>query len=610
MVALVVSSDRRRALHVLRTQPVDVLVIGGGIIGAGIARDVALRGFRVALVEQHDLASGTSSRPTRLIHGGLRYLELFDFGLVRTDLREREILLRVAPHLVFPLPFLLPQYGRNLFDRTKLRVGMQLYDLLSFDKSLPGRRWLSPAEVLQAEPTIRPHGLQGAWRYFDAQAPLVERLVLENAIDAARHGALVVNHARAARFLRASDGRVTGAVVRDLAGGAEIEVRARLTVNATGPWLDLTAAEVRRGERPLLRLTKGVHLVTPSGTRQAHVLFSQSDGRLFFVVPWLGYSLVGTTDTDYTGDPGAVAADADDIAYLSTEARRVFPQAPFDQIYYTWAGVRALVRTDGVDDVKEGRVSRKHRLLDHERSEGVPGLISIVGGKITAYRTIAEEAGDLLSRKLGRRTRSYTDRRPFPGGAMDSLRSFVDGDLWPRARALGLDRHQAEHLGQVYGSLAHEVLDLVERDAALGRRLCPERPAILAELVQAVEHEWALTLADFLLRRSDLGLQADQALDCAPQIAEAMGDLLGWDATDRAEQVARYRAEIEPMRRLSNVAPGGRAPSPRPDHAITPAAPLTSPSRRGAPSADPSRAEPSPSPRGRRDSSLAAPTPG
>lgn len=576
------SVSRHQALQSLQFQALDVLIVGGGIVGAGIARDLALRGFRVALVEQHDLASGTSSRPTRLIHGGLRYLEMYDFGLVREDLREREILLRVAPHLVYPLPFLLPQYKRSAFDRAKLRAGMLLYDALSFDKSLPNRRWLSREEVLATEPAINSGGLQGAWRYFDAQVPLVERMVVENALDAARHGAVVLTHARVERFLRAaqapdtleassspgvSGDRVTGAVVRDLTSGQDIEVRARLTVNATGPWLDFTGGDVRPGKPPLLRLTKGVHLVTPPGTRHAHVLFSQTDGRLFFVVPWLGHSLVGTTDTDYSGDPADAAADEADVRYLSTEARHVFPQAPFDEIYYTWAGVRALGRVEGV---KEGAVSRKHRVLDHEVQEGVPGILSVVGGKITAYRGVAEEVGDLVSRKLGRRTRSYTDRRPFPGGALRDPNVYEETEVWPRAQALGVTRAASAHLVQVYGSLAQEVLDLVERDRTLARPLSPENPAIVAEVIRAVEQEWALSLGDFLLRRSDLGLQADQALGSIAQIAAAMGDLLGWDTTNREQQVALYRAEIEPMRRFSGAplvtlpeAPGLATPTVR-----------------------------------------------
>ncbi|MGH2492222.1 MAG: glycerol-3-phosphate dehydrogenase/oxidase, partial [Candidatus Limnocylindria bacterium] len=340
-------STREETVRSLSGGTVDLLVIGGGIIGAGIARDAALRGLSVAIVEQDDFGSGTTSRPTRLIHGGLRYLELFDFGLVRSDMRERETLLRIAPHLVFPLPFLLPLYRPSLWYQAKLRFGMQLYDMLSLDKSLPKREWLDRDETLAAEPTLDRDGLEGAWRFYDAQVPLVERLVIENVVDAAEHGALVLNHARAHQYLR--DGpRVTGALVHDEVAAADLDVRARITVNATGPWLDRTIASVRREPKPLLRLTKGIHIVTPRATEKAHVLFAKSDGRLFFVLPWLDATIVGTTDTDYAGDPADAAATEEDVRYLQTEARRAFPDAPFDEIYFTYAGVRALVREEGV----------------------------------------------------------------------------------------------------------------------------------------------------------------------------------------------------------------------------------------------------------------------
>ncbi|HYK99432.1 MAG TPA: glycerol-3-phosphate dehydrogenase/oxidase, partial [Candidatus Acidoferrales bacterium] len=380
----------------LRDRTVDLLVIGGGIVGAGIARDAALRGFSVALIEQHDLGSGTSSRPTRLIHGGLRYLELFDFGLVRSDMRERETLLHIAPHLVFPLPFLMPLYRRSPFYRLKLQIGMFLYDLLSLDKSLPKRRRIGRAETLAAEPSLDPHGLGGAWRFYDAQVPFVERLVVENALDAAAHGALVLNHARATGYLR-EGAAVVGASVTDRLTGTDLAVRARFTVNATGPWLDLTLASLRPGAQPLLRLTKGTHLVVPRATERAHVLFAKSDGRLFFVLPWNGYTMVGTTDTDYQGDPAAAEASPEDVAYLQAEARHAFPHAPFDRIHYTWAGVRALAREEGVT---EGEVSRKHELYDHRTRDGIDGVLSVVGGKITAYRAIAEEVTDIVARRL------------------------------------------------------------------------------------------------------------------------------------------------------------------------------------------------------------------
>jgi glycerol-3-phosphate dehydrogenase len=559
-----VLQKRSETFERLERGPLDVLVIGGGIVGTGIARDLALRGLKVALVEQHDLASGTSSRPTRLIHGGLRYLEMFDFALVRTDMREREMLLRLAPHLVQPLRFLMPMYRRGVLYRAKLQAGMQLYDALSFDKSLPTRQWLNKRQLLRVEPGLNPTGLQGAWQFYDGQVSLVERLVIENALDAAAEGTEILTYAPAVRFARdETGGAVTGAIVRDSFSGREITIRARLTINATGPWLDLTTAGIRANKRPLLRLTKGVHLVTPAATRHAHVLFAERDGRLFFVIPWLSYSLVGTTDTDYVGDPAAAAATAEDVEYLIDEARRAFPSAPLDEIYYTYAGVRALVR---IEHVREGKVSRKHALHDHARRDGVAGIVSVVGGKVTGYRAIAEEVGDLVARRLDApRAESTTEQRRLPGGHLDDLDSYVTSDVWPRAQALGLDREQAQHLGSVYGSLAPRVLERVERDPSLAARVCSNQPTIAAQLVHAVEEEWALSLGDVLLRRTPLGLEAGQALDCLDAAVEVVAPLLGWDAAERSRQVDAYRREIAPMRAFSrSEQTSGWAPSESP----------------------------------------------
>lgn len=507
----------------LSGRTVDLLVIGGGIIGAGIARDAALRGLSVALVEQDDFASGTTSRPTRLIHGGLRYLELFDFALVRSDMREREILLRIAPHLVFPLPFLLPLYRPSLWYKAKLRIGMQLYDALSLDKSLPKRKWLDREETLAAEPALDGDGLEGAWRFYDAQVPLVERLVIENVVDAAAHGAHVLNHARATRYLRDGD-RIGGAVVRDRIAETDLEVRAQLTVNATGPWLDRTIASLRSAPKPLLRLTKGIHLVTPRATKQAHVLFAKSDGRLFFVLPWLDATIVGTTDTDYEGDPADAAATDDDVRYLQTAARRAFPDAPFDEIYYTYAGVRALVREEGVS---EGDVSRKHALFDHERRDGIAGVLSVVGGKLTAYRAIAEEVTDLAVRRLAREKTPTDSSRQATSLTADKLLPGADGS---RSRAIAA---------------------LAASDASLTEPLCLHQQGVAAEIAHAVSREWAITIGDALLRRTALGLAPCQGLDCLDAVADLMGRLLGWDEERRKSEITAYCREIEPMRRFS-----------------------------------------------------------
>jgi glycerol-3-phosphate dehydrogenase len=523
----------------LNDRTVDVLVIGGGIIGAGIARDAALRGLEVALVEQADFGSGTTSRPTRLIHGGLRYLELFDFALVRGDMRERETLLRIARHLVFPLAFLLPLYRPSFLYQLKLRVGMLLYDALSLDKSLPKRQHLDRAATLAAEPSLEPDGLVGAWRFYDAQVPLVERLVIENLVDASDRGAVVLNHARVSDFLREAD-RIVGARVRDTIAERDVKIRARFTVVATGPWLDRTIAPLRQRSDPLLRLTKGVHIVTRRAVQEAHVLFAKSDGRLFFVVPWLDSTIVGTTDTDYTGDPGNVAASKEDVRYLRNEARRAFPSAPFDEIHFTWAGVRALVREEGVS---EGEVSRKHAVFDHAKRDGVEGVLSVVGGKITAYRAIAEEIVDDVSRRLSRPERSRTAEELLPGAR--------PVDVAARPGDLTLEATTRAHLTSIYGARAREVLDLSRADPSLASPLCPHHRGIEAEIVHAVQSEWALTLGDVLLRRNALGLSACQALDCVERVADRMGAVLGWDQDRRHREVEAYRREVEPMRRFS-----------------------------------------------------------
>jgi glycerol-3-phosphate dehydrogenase len=454
-------------------------------------------------------------------------------------MREREILLRIASHLVFPLAFLLPLYRPSLLYQFKLRFGMQLYDALSLDKSLPRRQHLGRSATLAAEPSLEAADLVGAWRFYDAQVPLVERLVIENLVDASDHGALVLNHASASGYLREGE-RVVGATVRDRIGGRDIEVRARYTVNATGPWLDRTIAPLRKEPSPLLRLTKGVHLVTRRATEHAHVLFGRSDGRLFFVVPWRDATIVGTTDTDYDGDPGAVAATEEDVRYLQDEARRAFPSAPFDEIHFTWAGVRALVREEGVS---EGRVSRKHAFFDHESRDGVAGVLSVVGGKITAYRAIAEECVDLVDRKLGRDTASQTAVELLPGAR--------PVDLAARPGDLPLEAATRAHLAAIYGSRTRALLDLARSDASLAEPLCPHHKGITAEVVHAVQNEWAADLGDILLRRNALGLSACQGLDCVDRVAERAGSLLGWDLERRRREIDAYRREVEPMRRFS-----------------------------------------------------------
>lgn len=543
---------RRASLQELASAHLDVLVVGGGIVGCGIARDASLRGLSVGLVEREDIGAGTTSRSTRLIHGGLRYLELLDFGLVRADMREREILLRIAPHLVRPLPFLVPMYGWPTWKRDRLRLGMVLYDLLSYDKSLPWHRFFSREETLGTEPGLNPRGLQGAARYFDCQVEFPERLALANAVDAAEHGALVRTYTAVERFCREGN-RVVGVEVRDLGSDRRVVIRAGTVVNATGPWLDQSLAGVEDLAQPLLRTTKGVHLVMPHMTDNAILLMAERDSRVFFVVPWFGYSLVGTTDTDYPDDPTRAHVDETDVAYLLRETASALPNATNAPVYYGMAGVRALVRKEGV---KEGQVSRKHAVRDHARTGGPAGLVSVLGGKITAYRDIAEEVTDVIVDRLGRRAKSHTARVALPGG--DAKPDDVVSSLQTRGAALGLAEAQLRHLVDLYGSRARDVLMLAERNPRLAAPFCEHGPTIRAQATYAALDEGATTLADVLLRRAPIGLAACLGLDCLDVAADMVGQALRWDDERRRREVEAYR-QLVSERYAAPVAPGAVA---------------------------------------------------
>ena len=413
-----------QGIRKLTDQTFDVAVIGGGIIGAGIARDAALRGLSVALVEKADFGSGTTSGSTRLIHGGLRYLEMYDFGLVRMDLREREILLRIAPHLVKPLEFLIPFYGASLWFRLKMRVGMALYDLLSYDKSLPNHRMLSAAETLSEEPTLRPDGLQGAAAYFDAQVSMPERLCLENILDAESHGAAVASYTEVVDARREGD-RVVALQIKSTETGETGELKAKVFLNATGAWCDRVSNRTHGPPKPRLRTTKGIHITCEPMNRKASVLFSPIDGRLFFVIPLLGQCWIGTTDTDFNADPSTVRADGDDVEYLLRSVEPFFPDVRKLAIFSSNAGVRALVRQDG----SASSVSRMHKI-----EETQPGLISVLGGKITGYRAIAEEAVDAACAKLGNRTPGRTDKELPPEPSTTRLSTSITPSSEPSPR--------------------------------------------------------------------------------------------------------------------------------------------------------------------------------
>jgi len=540
---------RAAALASMAAEPVDVLVIGGGITGAGIARDAALRGFRVALVEKGDFGSGTSSHSSRLIHGGIRYLEQRNFRLVFEASRERRVLLRIAPHLVRPLPFVFPVYRGSRVPGWKLRAGMWLYDLLAAFRNVKSHRWLSPKQVRRAEPALKDRGLTGAALYWDAQTDDA-RLVLATARSAARAGALIANYAEVTSLLT-PDGRVRGAAVRDVLSGETRTVRALVVVNAGGPWVDALRRMDDPAAPPLLRPTKGAHVAVPRrriGNERAITLFSPIDGRVMFVLPWGELSYIGTTDTDADASPDAVRVTAADVTYLLRSANAAFPEAHLspNDVVSVWVGLRPLLGPEGgTSTTAPSQISREHRVV-----ESAQGLISIAGGKLTTYRVMARDVVDRVAARLheldGRPVapRPPTDRLPLPGGEAAEL-----DVLRETARARGVSDATARHLVASYGSEMAAVLNLVDRDRSLGEPVALGRPEIWAEVAHAVEREMALRVQDVLVRRLHLFYEFEQhGTAVAAPVAQRMKKLLGWDEIREAEELVDYFKLVERAR--------------------------------------------------------------
>jgi glycerol-3-phosphate dehydrogenase len=529
----------------MAAEPVDVLVIGGGITGAAIARDAALRGLRAALIDKGDFGGGTSSVSSRLIHGGIRYLEQHDFRLVLEASRERRVLLRIAPHLVHPLPFLFPVYRGARVPAWKLRAGMWLYDLLAAFRNVHTHRWLGRKAVLRLEPGVRAKGLKGAALYYDAQTDDA-RLVLATVRSAAQAGALVANYAEATTLLK-PDGQARGATVRDALSGHPYTVRGLVVVNATGPWVDRVRRLDDPRAEPLLRLTKGAHVAVPRqrlGNTRAVTLTSPIDGRVMFVLPWGDQSYIGTTDTDDDVSPDDVRATARDVVYLLRSANAFFPQARLSpqDVVATWAGLRPLLRP--ARDVAPSEASREHRVI-----ESASGLLTIAGGKLTTHRVMARDVVDRATVRLRaldgrpRPPRSRTDRLPLPGGETADLEVLVE------AAAGRVPEATARHLVGRYGSEAAAVLNVVDRERALGEPIVVGRPEIWAEVAHAVEREMAMRLADVLVRRLHMfHAGRDQAVPATSAVADHLGALLGWDDDRRSAEIADYLRLVERSR--------------------------------------------------------------
>lgn len=518
----------------------DLIVVGGGVTGACIARDAALRGLSVVLLEKHDFSHATSAASSKLIHGGLRYLKNLEVGLIRESLRERRTWLRIAPHLVYPLPVLLPSFRGDKDGLLKLRAGLTVYDLLAFDRGwladrdqrVPGHRKLGPAAALALQPDLPVEELAGALLYYDCQMFSPERLALECLISAAAAGARLYNYCRVDALLR-TDNRIVGVRARDLQSGEEAELRGRLVINAAGPWADLVLAELGGAQQKLIR-SKGIHVITRPLT-SGHALAIAGRGGHFFVLPWRGRSLIGTTDAAYHGAPDEFRVTEGDIDGLLATVNAHLPAARLrrEDVQHFYGGLRPLVDDGG----STYDASRRSEVSDHAALGGPEGLISATGGKWTTSRHLAEQVLALVGEKLGRTLAPcITGVTPLPGGATGNFRAYVADAQRRHPRH---DPALLDHLARNYGARLPELLMYLEADASLARPLADGLPEVGAQVVHAVRAERAVQLEDVVLRRTGLGTLGPPGETALIAAARLMGRVLGWNRAERMRQVER-----------------------------------------------------------------------
>ena len=533
---------RTAALEALQADELDVLVVGGGVVGTGTALDAVTRGLSCGLLEQRDLASGTSSRSSKLIHGGLRYLEMLDFGLVREALQERGLLYtRLAPHLVRPVAFLYPL--RQHWERPYVGAGLALYDTMAmagkYPMGVPHHRHLTKRGALKVAPDLRPEVLTGAVQYYDCQVDDARHTVTVGR-TAAHHGAHVATRTRVTGFLREGE-RVTGVTATDLESGQEIQVRAKVVVNTAGVWTDEIQEMV--GGRGVLNVqaSKGVHLVVPRDRiRSDSGIILRTETSVLFVIPWGRHWIIGTTDTPWNLDKAHPAASRTDIDYLLEHVNHVLREPlSHEDVEGVYAGLRPLLSGESEPT---SRISREHMVVTP-----VPGLVLVAGGKYTTYRVMAKDAVDAAAHLLGGRVPdSITDRVPLVGAEGFETRSNQTLAL---SRRSGIHRARIEHLLGRFGDRIDEVLDLVEADPDLGRPLPGADDYLQAEVVYAVTHEGARHLDDVLTRRTRISIETiDRGVSSARPAAELMAAALGWDATTLEDEVDHYLRRVEAER--------------------------------------------------------------
>ena len=530
--------QRQSAITALGSESFDVLVIGGGVNGVGAALDAASRGLKVALIESQDIAAGTSSRSSKLIHGGLRYLEQYDFKLVREALHERELLVStLCPHLVKPVGFLFP-LTEKFKERTYVGAGLALYDALrGFQRGMPWHKHLSQKQINEIAPSLRPDIIMGAIKYFDAQVDDA-RHTLSVARTAARHGAVIATRVSAESLIR-NGKRVVGVNARDLVSGERIAIKATVTVMCAGVWSDELHANFDLKPGYNVTMSKGVHIVLPGSAIKSDAgIILKTPVSVLFIIPWVDKWIVGTTDTPYTGDRAEPFASREDVQYIVDQANRVLtPQIKIDEIIGVYAGLRPLVANNKGSATT--KLSREHTV-----DRPAPGFVSIAGGKYTTYRIMGRDVIDLAVNELRKLSpESVTEKLPLIGA--DGYFALVQ-QIEAIADESGLDSQTVTHLLNRYGSLISEILDLIKADALLAKKLDADLPYLKAEIYYAVSHEGARSVDDVISRRTRIAFEAhNQGLDLADAIAEIIAPVLDWSTKERRASVAAYELLVE-----------------------------------------------------------------
>ncbi len=538
------SQQRKDQIETARGKVFDILIIGGGITGACAARDAARRGFSTAIVEKKDWAFGTSSRSSKLVHGGLRYLELFDFKLVFEACRERRRLLLNAPHVVWPQSFMFPVYKGDKNPLFIIAMGLWMYDFLALFRNVQSHQLHGPKRILEVEPELDSERLTGGGQFYDCSTDDA-RLTLSHVQSANLEGACCLSYTRVLDILHEKD-KACGVRVRDEVGGEEFDIEARMVLNCTGPWTDAVCRLDEPEAAPKLRPTKGAHVIVPwerAKATNALPIISPADERLMFLIPWGDYVLIGTTDTDYNEDYDTIHASKEDVQYILDAANRSLPKARLtpDDVVSTYAGLRPLVVEGGGKDVKESQVSREHSIY-----ESHSGLITIAGGKLTTARSMAQELVDLAARRMEERFGVKAARC----GTNNAAVFGVDGVDFRRrlerlAGDLRLDSDIVSKL-QLLGTGAVRVLAMLSEGGSMADRLGPDVPYIEAEVVYSAREEMVISLSDFMVRRSLIYYEdREQGLGCAAKVADILAGELGWDKKEKKRQLEEYRGVVE-----------------------------------------------------------------